>query len=339
MNRPVKKVLIIRTDRLGDFVLTLPMASAIKKARSSMSVSFLVNNYTREVAERSPAIDQIISISGDEGVFKLAGLMRRAKADAVFIPSPKFNLALAAFFAGIPIRVGTGYRWYSLLFNRRVKAHRREGKYHEAEHNLRMISEIGIDADLSTLPHLQIKSDDHIRVDDWLIQRFGKTSARYVVFHIPTRGSSLDWSVQSFAELAKKVEQEFDLQIILTGTTADQAMLESVRSMTPNAKLFIGFSIAELAALLSRAKLVVANSTGPGHLAAALGAASIGLFPLPKALAKERWGFRGPNVRNKSPQPIGACPNCNNCSCMERITVADVVQDVRKLLTETASTY
>jgi heptosyltransferase-3 len=331
------KVLIVRTDRLGDFVLTLPMATAIRKSQTSANISFLVNNYTRDIAERCVGVDQVLSISGSEVAMRLASIMRRSKADVIFIPSPKFKLALAAFFAGIPIRVGTAYRWYSFLFNRRVKAHRREGNFHEAEHNLRMLSEIGIQADLDTLPKLQIRMSDHSRVDDWLIQNFGKTSARFVVLHVPTSGSSKDWPRERFIELAHSLEADFGLSIVLTGTEADKAVLQQIQQQLPVARLFVGYSLAELAALLSSAKLVISNSTGPGHLAGALGTASIGLFPLPRALAKERWGLRGQKVRNISPSSLAECPNCNNCSCMERIAVADVVKTVREVLTETGA--
>src|SRR5207247_7804861 len=98
--------------------------------------------------------------------------------------------------------------WYSFLFNKRIHAHRREGRYHEAEHNLRMLAAIGIDADLSMIVSLQLRSDDHSAVDDWLIDEFGKTSARFAVLHIPTGGSSKDWPVQNFIELAKVLRRQ-----------------------------------------------------------------------------------------------------------------------------------
>src|SRR4051812_12464821 len=82
------KVLIVRTDRLGDLVLTLPIATAIKKSQSTANISFLVNNYTREIAERCQGIDHVIPISGAEGAVRLASIMRGSKADVVFIPSP-----------------------------------------------------------------------------------------------------------------------------------------------------------------------------------------------------------------------------------------------------------
>src|SRR5581483_2968476 len=86
--------------------------------------------------------------------------------------------------------------------------------------------------------------------------------------------------------------------------------------------------LPELAALLKQASLVVSSSTGPGHLAAALGTPSIGLFPLRRVLSKERWGFRGPRATNLSPEPLRSCPNCEHCTCMERLTVETVVRHI-----------
>src|ERR1043165_8170499 len=79
----VRRVLVVRSDKLGDVVLTLPMAGAIKKSQPTIAVSFLVNNYTREIAERCPQVSEVISIAGNEGAFKLSRIMRREKADAV----------------------------------------------------------------------------------------------------------------------------------------------------------------------------------------------------------------------------------------------------------------
>ena len=328
--RAPKTFLIVRTDRLGDVVLTLPMACAIKTALPQALVKFLVRSYTAPIVECAPDIDEILVAEEDSSFLDLLRRFRTSRADIAFFPSPRFRLALVAFLSRIPIRVGTGYRWYSFLFNRRIYEHRRTVEHHEAEYNLRMLAKLGVTPEPDELPRIQLPSEERMKVGEWLRLNLGAPDSKFVVLHVSMGGSSHPWPRQNFVEIGRKIVRRYGVTIILTGLRQELAVLEEVALGIGNgsAKIFAGHRLAELAALLDRAELVIAASTGPGHLAAALGTRTIGLFPLPKALSKERWGFRGPAVTNLSATPLAECPNCSNCTCMERLDVETVWKEV-----------
>jgi ADP-heptose:LPS heptosyltransferase len=107
-----------------------------------------------------------------------------------------------------------------------------------------------------------------------------------------------------------------------------------MESQGATVRLFVDKSMLELAGLLSRAELVVASSTGPGHLAAALGVPTLGLFPLNRPLSKARWGFRGDAVQNIEPftPPKPTCPDCKRCECMQAIDTLQVARAAEDLL-------
>jgi ADP-heptose:LPS heptosyltransferase len=247
---------------------------------------------------------------------------------------------LAAWLARVPIRVGTGYRWYSFLFNRKVYEHRKTAEHHEAEYNLRMLSHIGVSADMNCLPEIQLRPAEIIAVDEWRAETLGAASAGYVVLHTVCGGSTMEWPSEWFVELGRQLRERLACAIVLTGVEADRAKLSAMADAM-NAQrvpfkgppaLFVGYPLTQLAALLAGAKAVVSVGTGPGHLAAALGTPSVGLFPLPHAISKERWGLRGKRaVKNVSPEPIAGCPDCKSCTCMERISVERVVMEVMNL--------
>ena len=330
---PLLKVLIVRTDRLGDVILTLPMASAIRKGLPNARISFLVREYTRPIARRAPDVDEIIIADNRESIGKLIHLIRTIKPDVVFFPNPRFDTAVAAWMARVPLRIGTGYRWYSLLFNRRIFEHRKTAKYHEAVFNLRMLKEIGISADYDQLPNIKLRSEEIAIVDEWLSTSLGAGS-KFAVLHVGSGGSGKDWPLDQFIVLARALAERSNLSIVLTGSQEDNDRLSFIAYEIgkERALLFTGRSLPELAALLSRASIVISNSTGPGHLAAVLGVPTVGLFPLPASLSKERWGFRGPHVANVSPRPVADCPNCRECTCMERLEVGRVVDEVEQLM-------
>jgi heptosyltransferase-3 len=317
---PPLSFLIVRTDRLGDMILTLPMARAIKKELPNARVTFLLSEYTRPIVERAPDVDRIVAAG--TRFLDLVRQFKGAKSDVAFFPNPKFRFALAAFLARIPKRVSTAYRWYSFLFTHRIRGHRRTADRHEAEYNLRMLREVGVNADENTLAAITLQKEEKGSVESWLNQS-PVDSKDFAVLHTTSGGSSKEWPLAYFAELARKLKEGLGLEVIVTGNARQANFADST---------FNGRTLPELGALLERASLVVSNSTGPGHLAAALGVPTVGLFPLPKALSKERWGFRGIKAKNLSPEPIPGCPDCKECSCMERLEIASVLKEVEELL-------
>lgn len=300
-------------------ILTLPMASVIRKHIPDAKILFGVREYTRPIVECCPDVDEIATIDPDQSASEIANAIRKVKADALFIPSPTFRLVLAGFLSRTPIRIGTGYRWYSFLFNRKIFDHRKTAEYNEAEYNIRMLRGIGINCTEYPLPKLDIPKYDNTLVNP------------YAVLHIFTGGSANTWSVERFKEVASWLSREKGLEIVLTGENQHREFLltvaDDLKPLGVAVHIHTQLTLIELAGLLKQASLVVAGSTGPGHLAAALGAPTIGLFQLARALSKERWGFRGMKVTNLEPlqAPRQECPTCKECDCMASITTDQVI--------------
>lgn len=307
-------------------ILTLPMASVIRKYISDAIIVFGVREYTRPIVECCPDVDEIVTINPDVSASEIAKQIREVRADALFIPSPNFRLVLAAFISRTPIRVGTGYRWYSFLFNRKIYDHRKTAEHNEAEYNIRMLRGIGIDSNKYPLPSLNIPKYD------------GAINNPYAVLHMFTGGSAEPWGTEKFKEVAHSLSKEKGFEIVLTGENKHGEFLLTVADGLKPLGIVIHIhtelTLIELAGLLQGASLVVAAATGPGHLAAALGAPAIGLFQRATALSKERWGFRGKKVMNLEPQnpPRNDCPACKDCDCMASITTMQVIKAAEQLL-------
>ncbi|HTY59523.1 MAG TPA: hypothetical protein VMF59_11935, partial [Bacteroidota bacterium] len=145
MNEP-SRILVVRTDRLGDVILTLPVFNALRRRYPAARLVFLAGRYAGEIAEGYGPVDEILwydDAAGPVPFFAMRARLRSAHFDAAVIVHPTLRLALLAFLSGIPVRVGTGYRYYSLLFNRRVFAHRKTAERHEAEYNMGLLAPLG----------------------------------------------------------------------------------------------------------------------------------------------------------------------------------------------------
>lgn len=334
------RILIVRPDKLGDLIATLPMATAIKRAMPDAHVTFMVRDYTAPLLEIAPEVDETVIYDPLAKPREKIDLFKSIRTDTVFFPVSKFDLVFYAKLAYKPRRVGsigTGYRLYSMLYTHRVYEHRKKAKRHEAEYNVRMLSEIGIEAE-TPLTRLELRPNDLQRADENIVSLFGKQSQKYCVLHIGSGGSSFEWPIERYAEVSKWVAQRLSLPIVLTGLRSERETLLSVSEVMERqgaaVRLFVDKPMLELAGLLGRASLVLASSTGPGHLAAALGTPTLGLFPLIRPLSKARWGFRGDVVSNIEPQepPKPTCPECKECECMQAITTMQVSRAAEILL-------
>ena len=96
INEP-KNILIVRTDRIGDLVLTLPLAGLIKKHYPNSKISFLVRDYTKSIVNNHPFIDEVIvlkEVDGKTSLFDNLNIIKAKKFDTCIVVHPTFVLAL-----------------------------------------------------------------------------------------------------------------------------------------------------------------------------------------------------------------------------------------------------
>jgi heptosyltransferase-2 len=332
----LKKILLVRTDRLGDVILSTPAATALKKHFADAHVTFLVRRYTAEITRCHPHVDETLEIDGDEIAGKtrrLVQALRKRKFDAAVMLFPRPHLAWAVWWSSIPQRIGTGYRWYSFLFNYRVFEHRKTAARHEAEYNLRLLQPLGIDAAevefhfaLSQARREQI----NLRLNALGIKE------KPVILHPGSGGSSRDWPPEYFAHLADHLHHELGAQVVLTGAPGEEALMASVcqQSTTKPLSLCGDLTITELAVLLQRAAVFVSNSTGPLHLAVMVGAPVVAFYPPIRACRPERWGPYGRRHEVLMSQQE-ECWRCHRapiraCDCMRAIPVKAALQKIQE---------
>lgn len=338
-----KRFLVIRTDRIGDVVLSTPVLTAIKHSFSDAFTAMLVRPYTRDIVSGHPDLDLILEDDnrgchkGLSGMFALAKEIRKYKFDIVLILHPTLRLALLCWLARIPLRVGTSYRLYALLFNRKVFHHRKTSNRHELDLNLDLTR--AIDADLIN-PKLTlfVTKTEINKIVDRLKDGGLKPNDPYIVIHPGSGGSAMDWPLQKFGELAQRIINELKYPVILTGNKAEKSIVDQVVNAAHEDLIrFDGeLSIKELAALLKMAKLLITNSTGPLHMAVALETEVVGLYCPIHPCAPERWGPYGRPDSVLIPQ-VADCRKCNSAkcqhyNCMELISVQQVFDKVSEKL-------
>jgi len=323
-----KNILVVRNDRLGDLVLALPAATALKRRFPEAKVTYLVSKNTAALVPFSHDIDEAL-IDAGKGVIELAGMLRAYRFDAAVLLHPTLRLAAALWLAGIPVRTGTAYRGYSLLFNRRVKQHRKQNSKHELEYNLDLVYQgLGFQpaAGERYLPPV-------LTVPDGLKEKLAKEYGRdFTLIHPGCSGSSKPWPLASFAKLVDRIQGAGGRVVISLGPQELGLKTSLIKHLTADVGWAENLPLPDLAALISLAKVLVTNNTGPLHVAAAVKTGVIGLY-CPTCQIK-RWGPYGAGHAVIRP-PAGNCrecpgPKCPEYDCMENITVEEVLAMVTK---------
>jgi len=267
-------------------------------------------------------------------------VIRKRQFDTVILVHPTLRLAWLMFRSGIPVRVGTGYRAYSFLLNRRVYEHRKDALRHEAEYNLNLLAPLGCDP--SGVPG---ETDFPIIIPAAAVERARALleqlgiGGQIVVVHPGSGGSAREWPLENFGRLGARLAVEKHCTIVVTGSSEEETLVRSLAAMIGSgAKAVAGqLTLKELAALIRSASLFISHSTGPLHIAAAVGTPIVGFYPQITAMSPGRWGPYTKRARVLVPDKPSDCAECSGgrgkpCSCMASISVEEAFQSACAML-------
>lgn len=298
--RVTLRVLVSRTDRIGDVALTLPLCGLLK-ARLGARVVFLGRPYTRDVIAASDAVDEVLA--WDEGMSpaETRALVAGARADVVLHVRPKLPIARAAWAAHVPLRIGTSRRvfhWWPLC-NRWERVARKGSTLHEAQLNVQLARSLLGDDALALAPTaLAPLAGLRPRVPLPPALRPLVDGDRFtLVIHPRSSGSAAEWPLDHWAALVAALPPS-RFRVLVTGSEAEGRALRAWLDTLPaHAHDLTGLTdVATFLALAAAADGFVAASTGPLHLAALLGTRTLGLFSPRRPIHPGRWAPLGPRA-------------------------------------------
>lgn len=333
---PPRRLLVVRSDRIGDFVLTLPMMAALRRAYPGAAVTALMAPRVAPLAACTDLVHEVIEDPGD--LLGLAGLLRDGAFDLAIFPYAKPRLVAAAWLAGIPRRVGNGLRLYSPLLTDRVRVHRSKPPIHEADYCLQLLEPLGLgdaQAPEEEVPSLRATPPDAAAP---LLRGLDLEPGGFVLVHPGGGGSAGRPDPETFATLAARARDAAlsGAPVVVTCGPGEEPLVTRFHQALPEARTLPPPSdLPELVALTSQAGLFLAGSTGPLHVAAAAGAPTLGFYPWKASQTAVRWAPRGPKAVTLSP-PRGGCDaceagTCTAAACFGRIPLEAVDSAVREL--------
>jgi ADP-heptose:LPS heptosyltransferase len=318
------KALLVRMDRIGDLILTLPVDGLFK----DWNVCWAISPGLEFIARHAEPPRTFVTVGPRFSLAEFRKLFRFLRAErfdlAVVFHAPWW-VSLALWLARVKIRVGVKSQWHSFLFfNKGVRQKRSQASYHESEYNRRLVaSGLGLEraedpSPLVLRPPLESFSA-RPRFED------------YVVVHPGMGGSARNWPMEFYSELIKKLLTAGP--VVVTGSASDRPWVEPILAAVgehPRLERLELSDPKDWLFVLARASAVLAPSTGTLHVSAALGTPTLGIYSPVAVQAPKRWAPRGPSVAVL--YPAGDCPGHRSClmkacprfDCMRDLGVEEV---------------
>ena len=269
---------IARTDSIGDVIVTLPLCGFIKKYSPNTRITFIGRGYTQAVVEACPFVDEFVNFDKHSE--------SSLKADACVFAFPDAQVMKWVNAQGVKKRIATGSRIASWKYaNDRVFFSRKNSELHESQLNFHLLYPFGV-KDIPTLEEIRAWHVLKPQVESPIQLEPNKRS---VVFHMLSKGSALNWSLHQYQELASLLPAA-DFNIYITGTEEEGVRIrKDFRFDSHIIDLTGKLSLPQLIAFISSCETLVAASTGPLHIASAVGIRAVGLYPSKRPMHPGRW--------------------------------------------------
>ena len=343
------RVLCVRLDTLGDVLMTTPAIRALKESLPGSEITLLTSPRGAEAARFIPEIDAVevyeapwmkASPAQPNSQYDLAMLDRlRGRFDAaviftVFSQNP-LPAAMACYLADIPLRLAHCRENPYHLLTHWVKEFEPEQMVrHEARRQLDLVASIGCYTQDERLS-FKVPEADRACAAEKLRQAGIDLSRPWIVVHPGVTAPSRQYAPEGYAEAARRLVQEDAMQIVFTGSEPERGLVQQIQDwmQAPSVSLAGELTLGELGGVLEQAPLLLANNTGPVHIAAALGTPVVDLYALTNP-QHTPWRVANRVLNHDVPCKYcyqSVCP-LGHHNCLRLVSPDEVVGAVRELL-------
>ncbi|MBU1077070.1 MAG: glycosyltransferase family 9 protein [Spirochaetes bacterium] len=304
------KILIIRLKPIGDTILISPVFRNLKKLYPQCEIDLIIYPFAYDAIKNNPHVDKIIILKRSllpKLVFYFRSFFKYYHVIIDYINNP--TSTMIALFTHAKVKIGNRTK-RNFFYNFRIRSDKRE---YSSIRCLRLLEPLGLKDMKDHLPEMFLDEKDRITADRLLIGLKIKDPiiAIFVSAKYPTR----QYTSENFARLGELIINKANQNVLFLFGKDDNGSLYTVQRLLIHQKnvFFISpqITIGELGALLSKARYLITNDTGPKHMATALGVPTLTIFG---ATDDQIWNLpdtkKNPVIRKKL-----SCAPCNKLTC------------------------
>jgi ADP-heptose:LPS heptosyltransferase len=302
MNKAPPKILVVRNDKLGDFMLTWPTFATLKQAMPCSEIHALVAPYTADMARLCPNIDNVILDPGDNGSrASKQALTRNIKTqgyDASITLFSTNRIGLTLMLARIPYRLAPATKIAQLFYTKRLKQRRSRSQKPEWAYNqdlaLHYLSDQGVEAAATPgAPFLSFEQGLLATVkQDFCRKHDIDINKRLLFIHPGSGGSANNLNLQQYAEIGTSLTSSSGHHIVVSAGPGEFDYAEQLGSLLDNTPHIVYRSEEGLVSFsqhIAIADLFISGSTGPLHIAGALNCNTAAFYPRRRSATALRW--------------------------------------------------
>lgn len=306
----IKKIAVIRLDRVGDLILTTPAITLIRELFPASYISAIVSSYAKDVLDGNRSVDEIIAAdNGKKGLslisaFQLGYKLRDKKFDLVFVFSPHTDAYILAFGLGASYRIGYTYasrrftriiggflltHWVTEPPDQNVVEKNEKSVPHEIEQNTALVTsffdreklnfsgqidkfklEQRIHAPIPDLT-LSVKEEEWRFAGEFLKKQGVDSNSRLLGLHLSVRWQN-SVSETDMGSIVDRLTALWNGPLLITAGPGEREWLDKLRPRFSSSNIILaeGLPLKQWAALLGSCKMVISPDTGSLHVASAM---------------------------------------------------------------------
>ncbi len=271
----IKKILCIKPRGIGDIVLSTIILENLQNHFPNAKIDYLTERFAKYSVANNPLVNKVLTMHKTEFVGKVAIRIRKEKYNLIIDLWSNPRSAQITFLSGVKYRVGYAYRGRKYAYN--ILGTSGKGEHHSAEHNLELLKPIDVKI-ISKKIHYHIGTLEKFFADDFFTENNLKDK---IVFGIIPAGGwdSKRCNKEKWVEICKAATKEFGCKILVHWGPGDESDAEFIKSnLGDECLLAPKTTLPQMASLIAKCKIVIANDSGPMHIAAALGVPTLGIF-------------------------------------------------------------
>jgi len=329
----IKKILCIKPRGIGDIVLSTIILDNLIAHYPNAKIDYLTEHFAKYSVKNNPLVNKVLTMHKTEFFLKVAWRIRKEKYDMVIDLWSNPRSAQITFLSGVKYRVGYAYRGRKYAYN--ILGTSNKGDHHSAEHNLELLQPLGAKI-VSKKIHFAIGTIEKFFADEFFTEN--KLDVQKVFGIIPSGGwDSKRCDKEKWVEICNESVKNFNCKILVLWGPGDEIDAKFIKAnLGENCFLAPKSSLPQMAAMISKCNLVIANDSGPMHISAALAIPTIGIFgpTNPKA-----HGPYSPNSDYIIKKDLD-CIICNKLvcpfqhECMTQLDVKLIIVKIKALLNE-----
>lgn len=298
----IHKILVIRNDKLGDFMLAWPALSLLKKQYPKSTITILIPAYTKPMAEACPWIDNIIIDDVHTTTLKdalhLSNKIKALNFDFSISLFSELRTGLALWLARVPERLGPATKIAQLLLNHRLKQKRSLSLKPEYEYNTDLVRHFislqgDSPVDMQEPPYLRFNQQEITDLrQTYMDENNIDARCKLIFIHAGSGGSAINLSLQQFAELANHISKSTSVHFVLTAGPDELDIASHLSELMQNTSHNLYHStegLINFSRLINICDLFISGSTGPLHIAGALNVCTAAFYPARRSATPLRW--------------------------------------------------